>query len=478
MPGLAWLIVVAAWLAPAGEERPDGGLLADVPRLVAAARIPGLSIAVLADGEVAGTGAYGVRGAGGAVDAETVFPAASLGKPVFAYLVLRLADAGTIDLDAPLEDAMRDADRRILGTGDDVAKITPRHLLTHTSGLENGRKGGLLFVPGARLSFSGFGYELLQGAVEKLAGADLESLAREHVFVPLEMDRTSFVRRPALDANRARGHDRFGRVTRDLPVPLPHASFSLSTTASDYARFLAAVLRGEGLSEEMRETVFAPAARAWTRVVLAPGDDAEPVDAIAWSLGGFGLERTEAGMVAFQWGHQLGFKSYVALDPSSGDGVVWFANGDHGLALRDALVERVLPGAHPSFEWVPFERYDAPRRDLVQRLAEAAIAGGADATRALYATLRKEAEDAAPFRPDLLGEVGQELMTAGFSDPSVAILEWNASLYPDDAWSHEMLGRALVAVGRRDEGRDALQRALEIDPERRAIFELLRALDG
>ena len=69
--------------------------------MMEAAEIPGLSIAVLTEGEIAWSGAYGVKVAGSAdsVTEHTVFEAASLSKPVFAYAVLRLAERGVIDLD-------------------------------------------------------------------------------------------------------------------------------------------------------------------------------------------------------------------------------------------------------------------------------------------------------------------------------------------------------------------------------------------
>src|SRR5262245_42570655 len=79
-------------------------LAAELPRLIQAADIPGASMAVIRDGQVYWTGAAGVIAPGSTIPVrtDTVFRAASLTKPVFSYIVLRLADRSVIDLDAPL----------------------------------------------------------------------------------------------------------------------------------------------------------------------------------------------------------------------------------------------------------------------------------------------------------------------------------------------------------------------------------------
>lgn len=84
---------------------PDSHLLQLLPRLLELAEVPGLALGVVERGQV------WTRGFGRAslsprsdVSVETVFEAVSLGKPLFAYAVLMLADAGLLDLDRPLYD--------------------------------------------------------------------------------------------------------------------------------------------------------------------------------------------------------------------------------------------------------------------------------------------------------------------------------------------------------------------------------------
>jgi CubicO group peptidase (beta-lactamase class C family) len=103
---------------------------------MAAAGIPGLSLALVRDAEPSSTVALGVASVetGEPVQEGTVFEAASLSKPVFTYAVLRLVDRGVLDLDEPLWSLLR---YPRLKHDERARSIMPRMVLTHTSGLPN-----------------------------------------------------------------------------------------------------------------------------------------------------------------------------------------------------------------------------------------------------------------------------------------------------------------------------------------------------
>src|SRR5690349_10781262 len=111
----------------------------DIPQLLEKSDVPGLGIALIRNGELVWTGAFGTANADTKkpVTSTTVFEAASLSKPVFAYAVLKLVDEGKLDLDTPLN--------KYLGNNYDVVNddrinlITARHVLSHTSGFPNWR---------------------------------------------------------------------------------------------------------------------------------------------------------------------------------------------------------------------------------------------------------------------------------------------------------------------------------------------------
>src|SRR5664279_788809 len=138
-------------------------LTRDIPTLIKESDVPGLSIALVRNGKLVWSKAFGIANADTKkpVTNETVFEAASLSKPVFAYAVLKLVDVGKLNLDTPLN--------KYLGNNYDVVNddrinfITARHVLSHTSGFRNlrdndGTKTLLIhFTPGEKFSCSGEG---------------------------------------------------------------------------------------------------------------------------------------------------------------------------------------------------------------------------------------------------------------------------------------------------------------------------------
>src|SRR5262249_49289907 len=119
-------------------------------------KIPGISIAVIKDFEVVYHRGFGVKNTATRepVDDDTVFEAASMTKPVFAYTVLRLVDRGVLDLDTPLYTYLPYED---IAHDDRYKLITARMVLTHRTGFPNWRTGKLdiKFTPGTQVSYSG-----------------------------------------------------------------------------------------------------------------------------------------------------------------------------------------------------------------------------------------------------------------------------------------------------------------------------------
>src|SRR5688500_14016344 len=124
-----------------------------IPHLMTEADIPGLSVALIRDSKIIWTHGFGVTNSEtkAPVNASTVFEAASLTKPVFAYAVLRLVDSGKLDLDTPLVKYL--PGRYDVGDDSRLDQITARHVLSHTTGFPNWRPRGaetlkIYIVPG------------------------------------------------------------------------------------------------------------------------------------------------------------------------------------------------------------------------------------------------------------------------------------------------------------------------------------------
>lgn len=153
----------------------DEALLA----MMRSAGTPGLSIAVLNRAEVVYRRAFGLQDVRSAkkVDEQTVFEAASLSKPLFAYFVMKHVDRGLIELDRPLYQYRPHPD---LEHDERHQLITARMVLSHTSGLPNWREGQLEihFTPGTRQSYSGEGYQYLANVLAHVRGVDDVGLGR------------------------------------------------------------------------------------------------------------------------------------------------------------------------------------------------------------------------------------------------------------------------------------------------------------
>src|SRR5215203_217091 len=150
-----------------------GWLEAEIPRLLKSSRIPGLAIAIVVDGQLAWSKGFGVKSStsGETVDENTVFEAGSVSKTVFAYAVFKLVEKEVLALDTPLTRYV--PDRWIEGDSR-LARITARHILSHTSGFQNWRSKKeplrIQFAPGERWEYSGEGYSYLQLVVSSLPG--------------------------------------------------------------------------------------------------------------------------------------------------------------------------------------------------------------------------------------------------------------------------------------------------------------------
>ncbi|MEQ9519226.1 MAG: serine hydrolase domain-containing protein [Parvibaculum sp.] len=218
-----------------------------IPRAMAEEDVPGLAISIVKDGQIVYEQGFGFTDYAGeeAVSANTLFEAASLGKPVAALGALRLAQKGEIFLDRPLGEAL---DEVWLGDGDDQSLITLRHVLTHTSGLSN-------FVwccsneswssPGSAFSYSGVGYMYLAHVMEAVSELSFDRHIHQSVLEPLGMVSSGYGLADFLVPTVARGQVPLFLpvITFILPLVLLFILFSVATMG--VVRFYLARLRLE-----------------------------------------------------------------------------------------------------------------------------------------------------------------------------------------------------------------------------------------
>jgi CubicO group peptidase (beta-lactamase class C family) len=327
----------------------------DVPELMKKDGVPGLSIAVIRGGKTTWVHGFGTKETktDKPVTGETVFEAASLSKPVFAYGVLKLVELGKLGLDVPLTTYLQ---KPYIPGDDRLVKITARIVLSHRTGFPNWRgDDGLLpiyFTPGERFSYSGEGYIYLQRVVEQITGKALNEYMTEAVFTPLGMTSSSYVWRPDFDALTATGHDSDGKPTELWKPREAGAASTLNTTAKDYALFVEAVLNGKGLKPATLRDMETP------QIALDPEcricikrEPKQLSKNLFWGLG-WGIQRTDGSDVLWHWGDNGSFKCFVMADPKTRSGVVMFANSENGLEIAKPVIDEAMGTESLAFAWL------------------------------------------------------------------------------------------------------------------------------
>jgi CubicO group peptidase (beta-lactamase class C family) len=330
---------------------------AELTALLQKENVPGMQL-VYTKGSATKTYSLGLRQASTtqAVKATSIFQAASLGKVVLAYVALRLHDRGVLDLDKSL---LAYAPYPRLQPDPRAARITARLVLAHAAGLPNWTEYPLAptwptsalrlkYAPDSCMSYSGEGYVWLQKTLEHLTGKSWEVLAQEEVFRPLGLKNSSFVWQDRFAAAAVSGHDDKAKPTAVAKFATPYGAYSLLTTATDYGRFLQAILVGKGLKPATARLLTTPA-NAADRCGTPPSA-ADP--AIAWACG-VGLAATSQGPALWHWGDNDDFKGFFMVLPGKKESLVFLTNSANGNKLTDEVLRLFFgPGQYWTTAWL------------------------------------------------------------------------------------------------------------------------------
>ena len=388
---LFWLMLFVATMPWTGDscagnidgqqlKRVDGTDVSadEMERYIAAvmdsAGVTGLQMAIINEGELAYTHEFGLKSgaAGLAPDSETVFAGCSLSKPVFAFLVMQLVEDGKLDLDRPLVDYLAKPIEEYHKWGDlkgdaRTREITARRVLTHTTGWPNlrammeGGKLGFIYPPGERFSYSGEGFSFLQFVIEQITGKTLDVLAQVRIFTPIKMSRTGYIWNETFEANHADGHterQRRIKMTRSLKSG---AGGSLVTTASDFARFVVAVLNSRGLKQTSIDQMLAPQVPVVSKRMFGPlaretTEDTKSIR-LSWGLG-WGLFDSDFGPAFFHTGHAPGWENYTITYLDRKIGIVLLSNSSNFESIAQRIVARAIGDRDSPFAWLGFEPFD------------------------------------------------------------------------------------------------------------------------
>jgi CubicO group peptidase (beta-lactamase class C family) len=290
---LRWVLALAVCVSARGAQAQQAPPSSDTAAIRAARDylreaqrgqlIPGVQVAVMRGGRLVWSEGFGLADLEQRVPVtrETRFRIGSVAKPLTATALALLAQQGRVELDAPVQ-------RYVPAFPAHGAPITLRQLAGHLAGVRHYTDAedmstrrfasvdeavtvfsgdSVLHPPGARFSYSSYGYVLLSAAIERVAGEPFTAAMRRMVFAPLGLTRTTFDHADSVLPGRARGYHRaydgtswVGPVTNAPFVDLSNrwAAGGMLSTAEDLARFGDALLQRRLLDERSLRALWTP----------------------------------------------------------------------------------------------------------------------------------------------------------------------------------------------------------------------------
>jgi CubicO group peptidase (beta-lactamase class C family) len=322
-------------------------------------RVPGVSVAVIKDFKIHWARAYGVAdvSSGRKVQTDTPFQAASISKPVTALAAMRLVQDGKFGLDADANSLLKSWRIPRGGPAGD-APVTPRSLMSHTSGADDGfgfpgyepaaprpsvpqildgaspsNVGKVTFArpPYAAYKYSGGAVTLIQLLLTDVTSEDFAALMQSRVLGPLGMADSSFEQPPPESRAARLAHAHNGQGTHGA-VPWhiypEQAAAGLWTTPSDLAR----------LAIEVQEAVRGPKGKVLSQA--SAREMTAPVGTGPFAVG-FTVEQKGQGWYFSHGGSNWGFRCSLVAHVRKGYGVVIMTNGDAGGGVIQELEARV-----------------------------------------------------------------------------------------------------------------------------------------
>ena len=345
------------------EHRPYAEISLD--ELMKKLGVPGMSIAVIRDFEIHWAKGYGTADAetGAPVDTKTLFQAASISKPVAAMAALRAVQDGLFSLDDDINEILESWTLDGLGFTVNQA-VTPRSLLSHTSGLGDGfgfpgydpndplpttvqildghelsNVGPVLMErpPMSFMKYSGGGAMVMQQALEDARGRPFADIVRESVLEPIGMVNSAFDQpiAPERDRNAARGHGNEGESLGAKWLVYPElAAAGLWTTPTDLARF----------AIEVQKSARGESTRVLSRSMVR--EMLSPVGVGSFAVG-FRVAQRGEGWYFSHGGANFGFQCILLAHEVKGYGLVVMTNAHRGGVVMEEVSHRI----QKAYDW-------------------------------------------------------------------------------------------------------------------------------
>jgi CubicO group peptidase (beta-lactamase class C family) len=318
--------------------------------------IPAISIAIINDGKIAYHNALGVKNieSNKIVNENTIFEAASLSKPIFAFFVMKLSEKGIIDLNRPLHYYLPDSE---MERDERYKEVSARMVLSHKSGFPNWRwfskppekikinRGDFFMInePNTTFNYSGEAYQYLARVIAHLNFVnmnELNEIFQNEVAKPLGIEHAYFVWDDYLSEHLVASHKNGKPRKLKWETALPYqnskifsASGGLRTEAKSYAKFLISIINKKGLSTPTYNKMLSPSTEITKDNVNFTEDRITN-----WSLG-FGLKPMQNDTIFRHGGSSSGAQSEFAFSINKKYGYVFFGNCEKGNEFNEKLEE-------------------------------------------------------------------------------------------------------------------------------------------
>ena len=315
-------------------------------------RIPGLSCAVINDSnaDYINWGST-LNESNSKVTEHTIFEFASLTKPIISLITIKCLNKYGISIDTKINDIVIEYNA--------YPDVTIKNILTHTAGFPNWGNRHLeekiYFTPGARFSYSGYGYTLLGNALEDITGENPEELLKKYICSILKLENTSLlydskkIDRIAIGINNGKKKEKWKPMEANL-------AGSLHSTIYDYSRIIMDIMMNDSkiLDEKSKNMIFQEYIRVnndfcyknnWPNGNIALNAN------LFWGLG-FGIEKNDNDTLYWHWGDNACFQSFFIMDIEEKNAIICITNSDKGNMAWEKLFKNITNIDLSSIEWL------------------------------------------------------------------------------------------------------------------------------
>lgn len=391
----------------------------------------------------------------------------SISKPFTALGIMILKERGSLTYDTPVRQIFSELPPC-------MQPVTIRHLLHHTSGLALfddypdmtekdvfdilTKQETLRFTPGEKFEYCNAGYSLLGMVIEKISGKTLNDFLKDNIFQTLDMNNTSVNRITARNKVRAVGYNIYGDLNNYDTFMGGNAS--IISTVEDLFKWDQALYNPKFIKKETLEESFRESSITLT----------DPVYGNKSYGFGWWIAEHDGHKNVFHDGAFGGYRAYMERFLDERNTIIHLSNLRHNLfiEIREAIVN-ILEGKPYEFPKIPVSAW------LYNKIEEGTI----DSAIVAYHSLKNSIEGRDyNFTESELNSLGYYLLRTKRIQDAINIFLLNTKEYPESANTHDSLGEAYMADGKKELAISSYRRSLELNPDNYNATEMIKKLQN